>query len=115
MRPFLCPSQLALMPRAGFDQVMHESRTWSRLMPRAGKSVSITFGEPINDAVEPLLEQYKKAFPVHWKPDTYAREVAEDLRDEPQGRLAGMRSRIAEVMRGELMEVGRRVEAMRKE
>ena len=78
--PFLPSPTDALV---GFDQVMHESRTWPCLMPRAGKSVSITIGEPINDAVEPLLEQHRTAFPVHWKPDTYAREVGEDLRDEP--------------------------------
>lgn len=32
----------------GFDQVMHESRQFPRPVPRAGKSVSVTFGQEVD-------------------------------------------------------------------
>jgi len=32
----------------GFDRIMHESRTWPRFIPRAGKDVSVTFGERVD-------------------------------------------------------------------
>jgi len=32
----------------GFDQVMHESREWPRPVPRAGKDLSVTFGEKVD-------------------------------------------------------------------
>lgn len=35
----------------GFENVMHESRGWPRFLPRAGKSVRITFGEKLDGAV----------------------------------------------------------------
>lgn len=94
----------------GFEQVMHESRTFPRLLPRPGKKVTIVIGEPINDVVEPLLAAYRARFPVPWRPASYAQDVVDDLREEPQ-ELAMMRSRMAEVMREMLGKLGQRVNA----
>lgn len=87
---------------------MDEERGFPRPLPRPGKKVTIIIGEPINDAVEPLLAEYQKKFPEPWVPVTYGRDVKEDLREEPS-QLAEMRSRIAEVLRQELMKVGQRI------
>lgn len=35
----------------GFDSVMHESRTFPRFLPRAGRDVSVTFGEKLESDV----------------------------------------------------------------
>lgn len=92
----------------GFEEVMNEERTFPRFLPRTGKKVTVIIGEPINDAVEPLLAEYQRKFPDPWRPVTYGRDVAEDLKAEPAG-LADMRSRIADALRTELMKLGEKV------
>jgi monolysocardiolipin acyltransferase len=44
----------------GFDSIMHESRTFPRPIPRAGKDVSVTFGDKIDtaDAFRDLRERW---------------------------------------------------------
>lgn len=42
-----CPD-LVPMWIEGFDQIMHESREFPRFIPRAGKQVSVTFGEKVD-------------------------------------------------------------------
>lgn len=92
---------------------MHESRTFPRFLPRLNKSVEVHFGDPINHVVDPLLASYhEQGLPIRWKPETYERDVGEDIGAEPDS-LTRARSELAEVLRGELMRVGR--EARTKE
>ncbi|EPQ29195.1 uncharacterized protein PFL1_03482 [Pseudozyma flocculosa PF-1] len=39
----------------GFDRLMPEPRSWPKFLPRLGASVSITFGEPVQDRLSALL------------------------------------------------------------
>lgn len=84
---------------------MSESRTFPRFLPRPGHKISITIGKPINTILEPYLLEAKKKFPIPWKPNTYDQDFGEDLKLEPD-ELKGIRSRIAEVLREEVMKVG---------
>lgn len=86
---------------------MSESRTFPRPVPRFGKTLSITIGEPINDSIEPLLLNYRQQFPIDWKPTTYGNDVSEDLAAEPAG-LAQIRSEIAEEIRQQVLALGER-------
>lgn len=47
-----------LMGGVGPNEVMHESRQWPRPMPRAGKDISITFGDLVDR--EAVLEPFRK-------------------------------------------------------
>ena len=47
LEPPVCPD-IVPMWIEGTDQVMHESRTWPRFIPRAGKHISVTFGDKID-------------------------------------------------------------------
>jgi monolysocardiolipin acyltransferase len=87
---------------------MNEEREFPRFLPRTGKKVTVIIGEPINEAIEPLLAEYQRKFPHPWVPVTYGRDVQEDLKEEPP-QLADMRSKIAETMRQELMKLGQKV------
>lgn len=93
----------------GFEEVMNEERGFPRLMPRAGKNITVIIGEPMNDAIEPLLEVYHEKFPTPWRPLTYDHDVAEDIFDEPN-ELTAMRSEMAAKIREMLMDVGKRIE-----
>ncbi|KAL8283585.1 hypothetical protein RQP46_005380 [Phenoliferia psychrophenolica] len=97
----------------GFEEVMHESRTFPRMVPRSGKNVTIIIGEPINHAIEPLLDDYRAKFPTPWRPATYSKDVGDDLKDEPD-ELAVMRSQMAEVMREMLLKLGGRLSEVEK-
>jgi hypothetical protein len=77
---------------------MHESRTFPRFLPRPVKELTIIIGHPLNPTIEPLLESYRTSFPSGWKPGEGKVEPDE---------LKGMRSRLAEVLRGELMALNR--------
>jgi hypothetical protein len=44
---------------AGFDDVMPDTRKYLRFLPRPGKSVSITIGQPITSKILPLVEGWK--------------------------------------------------------
>lgn len=44
----VCPMVLPIW-HEGADQIMHESRTFPRFLPRFGKKFSLTFGEPVPD------------------------------------------------------------------
>lgn len=99
--------------RTGFEQVMDEPRVWPNFAPRLHKDVTILFGEPINSAVEPLLAQYHEQFPTGWRPAEYEHPVQVDPEEEPS-ELPRLRSEMAEVMRKELMRLGKRVEEVEK-
>lgn len=44
----------------GLDQVMHESRTFPRFLPRVGKSVKCTYGEPIDEQIiQPYIDRWR--------------------------------------------------------
>lgn len=92
----------------GFEEVMHESRKFPRPLPRPGKNVTVLLGSPINSSIEPLIAKYHKEIEARWRPSNYGKDVAQDLEDEPKG-LATMRSHLAEVLRGKLMELGQKV------
>jgi monolysocardiolipin acyltransferase len=47
LEPPVCPDVVPMWIE-GTDQVMHESRKWPRGVPRAGKKVSVTFGEKVD-------------------------------------------------------------------
>lgn len=57
---------------SGFDRLMPEPRNWPRWMPRLGNSVSIHFGEPIQDQLAPALEAIRKTgiLPADLLPET---------------------------------------------
>lgn len=42
----------------GLDQVMHESRKFPRFLPRAGKNISITFGNKVD--TETVFGEYRR-------------------------------------------------------
>ncbi|RMZ84660.1 hypothetical protein DV737_g1169, partial [Chaetothyriales sp. CBS 132003] len=51
LEPAECPDVVPIFIE-GTDQIMHESRPWPRFIPRIGKAVTVTFGEPVDtDAV----------------------------------------------------------------
>ncbi|PWN47666.1 acyltransferase-domain-containing protein [Violaceomyces palustris] len=45
---------------SGFDRMMPEPRPPPKLLPRLGAKVSITFGEPIDVRISPLLEAFRR-------------------------------------------------------
>lgn len=92
---------------------MDEERGFPKFLPRPGANISIVIGEPINERIQPLIDEYRSKFPTPWRPVTYARDVQHDLRDEPD-ELARLRSRMAEVMREEVMKLGKRCEEMER-
>ena len=47
LEPGECPDVVPMWIE-GNDQVMHESRTWPRFVPRVGKDISVTFGDKVN-------------------------------------------------------------------
>ena len=111
---FICSFTASLnRSNPGFEEVMHESRTFPRMMPRSGKNVTIVIGDPINHAVEPLINDYRAKHPTPWRPTTYSKDVGDDLKDEP-AELAGMRVRMAEVMREMLLKLGGHLEEAQK-
>ena len=59
----------------GFDQVMHESRKFPRFVPRAGKGVSVTFGQEVD--VEAVFGDLR---------DRWRRLVQRERRERPEPR-----------------------------
>jgi hypothetical protein len=49
-----------LIVRTGFDDVMPDTRKYLRFLPRPGKSVSITVGQPITSKILPLVEGWRQ-------------------------------------------------------
>jgi monolysocardiolipin acyltransferase len=47
LEPEECPDVVPMFIE-GTDQIMHESRTWPRFVPRAGKKVVVTFGKEVD-------------------------------------------------------------------
>ncbi|RMZ86536.1 hypothetical protein DV736_g6233, partial [Chaetothyriales sp. CBS 134916] len=61
LEPAECPDVVPIFIE-GTDQIMHESRAWPRFIPRIGKAVTVTFGEPVDtDAVFTDLRQRWRA------------------------------------------------------
>lgn len=50
LEPDVCPDVVPMWIE-GTDQIMHESRTFPRFLPRALRSVSVTFGDPVDTDV----------------------------------------------------------------
>lgn len=44
----------------GFEDVMPDDRKYLRFLPRAGKSVSLTVGNPITSKIVPLVEEWRR-------------------------------------------------------
>jgi monolysocardiolipin acyltransferase len=67
----------------GFDQVMHETREWPRFLPRVGKRITVTFGDPIDDAIiKPYVERWQKM--VEQARQEEPKDEADKLRLVPQ-------------------------------
>jgi monolysocardiolipin acyltransferase len=45
---------------SGFEQVMPDTRKYLRFLPRPGKKISITIGDPITSKIEPLVNEWKR-------------------------------------------------------
>lgn len=44
----------------GLDQIMHESRTFPRFLPRLLKHIKCTYGDPIDEArIQPFIDRWK--------------------------------------------------------
>ncbi|GAA5998223.1 hypothetical protein JCM5350_007941 [Sporobolomyces pararoseus] len=97
----------------GFEEVMDEPRVSPHFVPNTNKNITILYGQPLNQTILPLMEEYKRNFPGGWRPSTYERNVGEDLEVEPTG-LGEMRSNIAERLREGLMELGKRTPEVEK-
>lgn len=85
---------------------MDEPRVSPHFIPNRGKDITILYGEPLNDSITTLVDEYRERFPQGWRPQTYDRNVGEDLEVEPEG-LADLRSRIAAQLRVGLMDLGK--------
>lgn len=74
----------------GFDQVMHESRTWPRFLPRLFKSVRCTYGRPVDEAsLQPFIDRWRLLSEAAYKDagrdvTTDSDEIPERLRDSPE-------------------------------
>lgn len=55
-----CVPRRSSLTRAGFDDVMPDTRKYLRFLPRPGKSVSITVGSPITSKILPLVEEWRR-------------------------------------------------------
>ena len=65
----------------GFDQVMHESRQFPRFIPRAGKSVSVTFGQELD------LERTFGDLRARWRYLVQQKQVKDQCGDHSLGEL----------------------------
>lgn len=60
-----CPTVVPMWIE-GPDQAMHESRTFPRFLPRLGKTIDVTYGEPVSEIVwAGFRERWKKLKKAH--------------------------------------------------
>ncbi|KAH8084822.1 hypothetical protein HD553DRAFT_36714 [Filobasidium floriforme] len=45
---------------SGFEDVMPDTRKYLRFLPRPGKRISITIGDPITDKISPLVDEWRR-------------------------------------------------------
>lgn len=85
----------------GFDQVMHESRTWPRFLPRLFKRVRCTYGQPIDEAaIQPYIERWRVLSEAAYK--RADRQITTDSEDMPEELMDGSE---AEAIRRDLTKV----------
>lgn len=72
---------------SGFDQMMPDPRGFPKWLPRPGARLSVTFGRPIQDELEPLVTRMRK-FATQERRTT----SAEDLQKQLQSALRGLDS-----------------------
>lgn len=94
----------------GFDQVMHESRTFPRFLPRVGKHVKCTYGKPIDEAkIQPFIDRWKDLLKHGEKKDIAARdgrtETSLSLVDSQEAQA--IRSELTKVIRDAVVQVRR--------
>ncbi|KAL7423930.1 Lyso-phosphatidylcholine acyltransferase [Cryptotrichosporon argae] len=107
---------------SGFDQIMNETRTAPRFVPRAGAAVSITVGAPLTPLVAPLVADWRRlaagergAVGVggEWGGEGFG--DAEQRAVRARGELAGgqeesVRKRIVQVLQDGMARLGEDVE-----
>jgi Acyltransferase len=125
----------------GFDQIMPETRSFPRFLPRLGARVSVSFGVPVTDRLRPLVvddpppiprpgsyaadlpppapeprtlpRYHQRAVPLTGAdPDTLQRPTPPDYSGDPAETI-DRRIEIARVLREEVDKLGRRSEARR--
>lgn len=97
----------------GLDQVMHESRTFPRFLPRLFKSVRCTYGEPIaEERLQPFIDRWRLlSKSVH---DDVDQHDPGDRPRLPQALIDGeeaqaIRREMTKVLRDAVLEVRRSV------
>ena len=105
-----CPTVVPIWIE-GFDQVMHEARTFPRFLPRLGKKIDAVFGEPVSESVwAGFRERWKRLKMKEMKRDgvSPAEEFEyfnEELRTGKEAR--DLRMEVAFAMREEILKLRR--------
>jgi hypothetical protein len=125
---------------AGFDEVMPDTRKYLRFLPRLGKQISITIGDPITDKISPLVDEWRRMVGVEpgklgvggaWRENDRIEASLGDIKDAKtkidlasinperqqrasgkvaEGREESVRKRLCQLLMDELAEMGTRVE-----
>ncbi|BFZ59719.1 Lyso-phosphatidylcholine acyltransferase [Saitoella coloradoensis] len=101
----------------GLDDVMHENRKWPRFLPRMGKDIKFTFGEPLPDEMwRGYRQRWAEMCAAHNYRPTFGKERLVDFSDEgiPEELKNGeeakaLRSEIAAVIREEVAKVRKKM------
>ena len=95
----------------GFDQVMHESRTFPRFLPRLGKKIKCIYGKPIDEAkLQPCIDRWRVLSETAYK-DADKRQTT-DSSEIPQILIDGqeaqdIRRDLTKVLRDSVVELRR--------
>jgi len=108
----------------GFDQIMPETRTWPRPVPRLGAKITITYGPSLTPKIQPLVDEWRKIASREkgtvglggvWEKEGDSPEADEQRAIRSRGSLAGgkeeeMRIRITNEIQKAIREMGEVVE-----
>ncbi|KAG8936779.1 hypothetical protein FRC03_007587 [Tulasnella sp. 419] len=88
------PPVIIPMYLQGFDNVMPEDRTYLKFLPKLGKKITVSFGSPagITHEVQGALQEWRKAGTPSFA--------------DPLDPEAAVRSRIAEILRNAVHNLG---------
>lgn len=98
----------------GFENIMHESRTFPRFLPRVGKNVRCTYGKPIEEAkIQPFIDRWKKLLErerqrkkfIDSGPSVSAQDESISLLDGMEAQA--IRSELTKVIRDAVVQVRR--------
>ncbi len=112
LEPDVCPDIIPMWIE-GNDQIMHESRTWPRFIPRANKSCGIWFGDNVggeeNTIFHELRRKWQKLVDDHHKRDGGAGlelgELSGELQYGPEA--IRLREECTRQIRGEILRLRR--------